>query len=62
MIERSGDLATWGPAKTMMLAIEDRGIDPTDAGALDELVAEVNREGGIDVLAQSLARSRPRRS
>ena len=62
MIERSGDFGTWGPAKTMALAIEDRGIDPTDAAEVDEFVAEVNREGGIDVLAQRLARSRPRRS
>ena len=46
MIERSRDLDNWGPAKTMVLAIEERGIDPTDGAALDEFVAEVNREGG----------------
>jgi hypothetical protein len=58
MIELSEDPETWGPAKTMTLAIEQRGIDITDQAALDEFVAEVNRKGGIDVLAHSLA---PRR-
>jgi hypothetical protein len=57
MIELSEDPETWGPAKTMSLAIQQRGIDITDQAALDEFTAEVNRNGGIDVLAQSLADS-----
>lgn len=62
MIELCQDPATWGPAKIMCLAIQQRGVDPRDQGALDELVAEVNRTGGIDVLAESLAGSvRPKR-
>lgn len=58
MIELSEDPRVWGPAKTMALAIQRRGIDPTDQGALDDLVAEVNRTGGIDVLADTLAAPR----
>jgi hypothetical protein len=58
MIELSEDPETLGPAKTMALAIKQRGIDITDQAALDEFVAEVNRKGGIDFLAHSLA---PRR-
>jgi len=54
MIELSQDPATWGPAKIMALAINDRGIDITDQAALDEFVGEVNRNGGIDLLANSL--------
>lgn len=62
MIELSEDPRVWGPAKTMALAVQRRGIDPMDQGALDDLVAEVNRTGGIDVLADTLAASRaPRR-
>lgn len=54
MIELSQDPSTWGPAKIMALAINDRGIDITDHAALDEFVDEVNRNGGIDRLANSL--------
>jgi hypothetical protein len=55
MIELSQDPANWGPAKTIALGIQARGIDITDRGSLDDFVAEVNRRGGIDVLAESLA-------
>ena len=58
MIGLSEDPQTWGPAKTLALAIQQRGIDPTDQAAVDDLVAEVNRNGGVDVLAKSLAASR----
>jgi len=58
MIGLSEDPQTWGPAKTLALAIQQRGIDPTDQAAVDDLVAEVNRNGGVDVLAESLAASR----
>jgi hypothetical protein len=62
MIEMSGDPSYWGPAKTMALAIDDRGIDITDETAVKEFIDEVNRNGGIDVLAGSLVGSpRPRR-
>ncbi|MHB8681439.1 MAG: hypothetical protein ACYDA2_05010 [Acidimicrobiales bacterium] len=57
MIELSQDPEAWGPAKTMALAIEQRGLDLTDQQALDDFVDEVNHQGGIDVLAASLARS-----
>src|SRR5207302_6733846 len=62
MIDLSQDPEVWGPAKTMALAIRQRGIDITDQTAVDTFVAEVNRNGGIDVLAGSLAGSvKPRR-
>jgi hypothetical protein len=62
MIELSQDPETWGPAKILSLGIQQRGIDPTDQAALDDFVDEVNRNGGIDVLADSLAESlAPRR-
>jgi hypothetical protein len=62
MIELSQDPEEWGPAKTFALAIQQRGIDPTDQAALDDFVDEVNRNGGIDVLADSLVESlAPRR-
>jgi len=54
MIELSRDRANWGPAKTIALAVQRRGIDITDQAALDDFIAEVNRSGGIDVLADSL--------
>ena len=54
MIELSQDPENWGPAKTMGLAIQRRGIDITDQAALDEFVSEVNSQGGVDVLADSL--------
>jgi hypothetical protein len=57
MIELSQEPEVWGPAKTMALAVRQRGIDLTDQRSLDEFVAEVNRKGGIDVLAESLAES-----
>ena len=41
----------------LLLAIANRGIEITDQGALDDFVDEVNRNGGIDVLADSLASS-----
>ncbi len=62
MIELSQDPQNWGPAKTMVLAIQQRGIDISDQASLDRFVAEVNRSGGIDVLADSLVSSvAPRR-
>jgi hypothetical protein len=62
MIELSQDPEEWGPAKILALGIQQRGIDPTDQAALDEFVDEVNRNGGIDVLADSLVESMaPRR-
>jgi hypothetical protein len=54
MIELSHDPANWGPAKTIALAVHQRGIDITNQAALDDFIAEVNRNGGIDVLAESL--------
>jgi hypothetical protein len=54
MIELSLDPEMWGPAKTMALAIQQRGIDFADQAALDSFIDEVNRNGGIDVLAESL--------
>jgi hypothetical protein len=62
MIELSQDPEEWGPAKTMALALQGRGIDITDQAALDDFVDEVNRNGGVDVLANSLTASvAPRR-
>jgi hypothetical protein len=62
MIELSQVPEEWGPAKTFALAIQQRGIDLTDQAALDDFVDEVNRNGGIDVLADSLVESiAPRR-
>ena len=57
MIELSQDPEEWGPAKILALAIQQRGIDPTDQAALNDFVAEVNNNGGIDVLADSLVQS-----
>jgi hypothetical protein len=57
MIELGQEPEVWGPAKTMALAIQQRGIDITDQTALDNFVAEVNRSGGIDALADTLAAS-----
>jgi hypothetical protein len=54
MIELSRDRANWGPAKTIALAVLQRGIDITDQAAVNDFMAEVNRRGGIDVLAESL--------
>jgi hypothetical protein len=62
MIELSQDPEEWGPAKILALGIQRRGIDPTDQAALNAFVDEVNRNGGIDVLADALAESiAPRR-
>jgi hypothetical protein len=62
MIELSQDPEEWGPAKTLALGIQQRGIDPTDQAALDDFIDEVNRNGGVDVLADSLVESlAPRR-
>ncbi len=62
MIELSQDPEAWGPAKTMALALQQRGIDTSDQAALNDFVDEVNRSGGIDVLADSLVESiAPRR-
>jgi hypothetical protein len=51
------DPSSWGPAKIMVLAVQNRGIDITDQAAMDEFIDEVNHNGGIDVLASSLAGS-----
>jgi len=56
VIELARDPANWGPAKTIGLAVQQRGIDITDQAALDDFIAEVNRTGGIDVLANALAK------
>ena len=61
MIELSQDPEEWGPAKTLALGIQQRGIDPTDQAALDDFVDEVNNNGGIDVLADSLVEFQPLR-
>jgi len=62
MIELSQDPEVWGPAKVLALGIRQRGIDPTDQAALNDFVSEVNDNGGIDVLADSLVESlAPRR-
>ncbi len=46
----------------MVLALQQRGIDMSDQAALNDFVDEVNRSGGIDVLADSLVESiAPRR-
>ncbi len=60
MIDLCEDPDTWGPAKTMVLAMQERGIDISDPEALDSFVAEVNDAGGVDVLADSLAGARVR--
>ncbi len=57
MIDLSQDTEEWGPAKSIALALQQRGIDPTDQGALDDFIEEVNSNGGIDVLADSLGES-----
>jgi hypothetical protein len=62
MIELSQDPEEWGPAKIIALGIQQRGIDLTDQSALDDFIDEVNRNGGIDVLADSLVEAlAPRR-
>lgn len=62
MIELSQDPEAWGPAKTMVLALRQSGIDLSDQAAVNDFVNEVNRSGGIDVLADSLVGSvAPRR-
>ncbi|MDQ1378051.1 MAG: hypothetical protein QOE15_2224 [Acidimicrobiaceae bacterium] len=58
MIDLSLDPTNWDPAKTIALAVQQRGIDITDRVALGEFMAEVNRRGGIDVLADSLVARR----
>ncbi len=55
MIELSRDPANWGPAKTIAYGAQQSGIDITDRAALKAFIADVNRRGGIDVLADSLA-------
>jgi hypothetical protein len=57
MIELSQDPEMWGRQRTMALAIQQRGGDPTDQRALDDFVAEIIRQGGIGTLANSLAGS-----
>jgi hypothetical protein len=62
MIELSQNPEMWGPAKTLSLGIQLRGIDPSDQSAVNDFVSEVNNKGGIDVLADSLVESiAPRR-
>jgi len=53
MIDMASDPANWGPAKTIALAIEKRGIDVTDKTALDRFMDEINGKGGIDWLTES---------
>ena len=55
MIKLAQEPENWGPAKTLALAVQQRGVDITDQTALDHFIDEVNRGGGIDVLAESLA-------
>jgi hypothetical protein len=51
MIDLAGDPASWGPAKLMAMTIIERGIDVTDPAAVEALVDDVNRSGGVDALA-----------
>jgi hypothetical protein len=53
MIDLASDPASWGPAKTIALAIEKRGIDVSDKTALDDFMNEINSKGGIDWLTES---------
>jgi hypothetical protein len=55
MIERARDPELWEPSKIFGLGADRRGIDLTDEAALRDFANEVNRNGGIDVLATSLA-------
>jgi hypothetical protein len=48
MIDLASDPANWGPAKTIALAIEKRGIDITDETAVADFMDEINGNGGID--------------
>jgi hypothetical protein len=57
MIDLSQEPDAWGPAKTLALAMDQRGIDVTDQAAVKDFIREVNRNGGIDVLADSLGGS-----
>ena len=57
MIELCQEPQVWGPAKTIALALQQRGIAITDQTALNNFVAQVNRSGGIDALADALAAS-----
>ena len=50
LITASRDPANWGPAKTLVTAMLDRGIDPMDREAVDAFVEETNRRGGLDAL------------
>ncbi|MDQ1391350.1 MAG: hypothetical protein QOF30_327 [Acidimicrobiaceae bacterium] len=58
MMELCRNPANWGPAKTIVYGAQERGIDITDRAALNAFIADVNRRGGIDVLADSLASRR----
>ena len=53
MIDVASDPASWGPAKTIALAIEERGLDVSDKTALDNFMNEINSKGGIDWLTES---------
>jgi hypothetical protein len=57
MIALATNPANWGPAKTVALAIEKRGIDITDQDALDDFRDEIDRNGGIDWLNDSASPS-----
>jgi hypothetical protein len=57
MIALATNPANWGPAKTVALAIEKRGIDITDQDALDDFIDEIDRNGGIDWLNDSASPS-----
>ncbi|HMK96674.1 MAG TPA: hypothetical protein VK425_03945 [Acidimicrobiales bacterium] len=49
MIRLSRDPGTWGPAKTIALALQDRGIDLTNAATVEELVDQA--KPGLDLSA-----------
>jgi len=54
MIELSRDPENWGAGQDHGAGHPATGIDITDQAALGDFVAQVNRGGGIDVLAESL--------
>jgi hypothetical protein len=52
-MEEAGNTASWGPAKLVMSALQEKGIDLTDQKAVNEFITQVNANGGIDTLQPS---------
>jgi hypothetical protein len=50
MLDAAANPGRWGPAKSIVHALLSRGIDPTDERAVQNFIASVNAEGGIDAL------------